>query len=254
MNGNNRKFSSLEEWESWGIEELRSDHAQLVARLADATTISNDLASGITRAANHHGGDEMTELEYSQQRLAEVERSEAYWKERAEGYWSCIQEEMAENHQLFIKLGIIPHVEKAEQPSIKLVNDAIDALQREVRELKDKVEYQAGYIDECKAEITDYVREITRLKEALEPLSGLMVTAEQIERALERLGPTRDRDEAYVKAATQTLIRIMQALAARTGEEGAGWITTHYGPSRLIAAANDAYRHIAAWCDEQVSP
>jgi len=31
MNGNNRKFSSLEEWESWGIEALRSDHAQLVA-------------------------------------------------------------------------------------------------------------------------------------------------------------------------------------------------------------------------------
>ena len=108
-----------------------------------------------------------TQLAQAQARLAEVERERDTQKERADAFWSCIREEMAENHQLFLKLGIIPQIEKAEQASIKLVNDAIDALQRENAELNDRVEYQAGYIEECKAEINDYVRELAALRARL---------------------------------------------------------------------------------------
>jgi len=93
--------------------------------------------------------------------------------------------------------------------------------------------WHGGHAETRLSEIYEQLGELTQGKTALQAidtlqrelaavrgeLSGLKITHEQIHKALDDLGPTRDRSEAYVKVAAETLIRIMQALAGRPGEE-----------------------------------
>ena len=67
-------------------------------------------------------------------------------------------------------------------------------------------------IDALQQQLAASQARVGELEEALKPLSELLISADAIECALKRLGPIALRDEAYVKVATETLIRIMRAI------------------------------------------
>lgn len=103
---------------------------------------------------------------------------------------------------------------------IRQQNQELKQSNREMLEWFTKMRKAAGGQNDTMGEAVERVAGLERELAAVRAcLSGLKITPEQIHKALDDLGPTRDRAEAYVKVATETLIRIMQVLAGRRGEE-----------------------------------
>jgi hypothetical protein len=142
--------------------------------------VLNRLPLGVKEDVQALGYKKMVDSADYDAMKARAEAAEA----KAEAYWSCIQEEMAENVKLFALLGVTQEVaekdtgtalvvegvtklkaraEQAEQ-QVQSYRDSLDQVQRWRREEKDDIQ----------AKLTQAQDTVTRLREALEGAISLL--------------------------------------------------------------------------------